>query len=97
MGFFDGLRRAAEGLGHDELQDTQHICVRCNVPMGYRGAHAIRTGGLSKGAGLITDFIFGGRDEEFINTAMERNVAVHVFVCEQCGQIEFVNDPQHGF
>lgn len=97
MGFFDGLRRAAEGLGNDDLQNVNHICERCNVSMGYHGAHALRTGGLSRGAGLVTDFLLGGRDEGFLNTAMERNVAVHVFVCNNCGKIEFVNDPTHGF
>jgi len=97
MGFFDMLRRAAEGLGQDGQYHHDHLCVRCQVPMQYHGAHALRTGGLSRGAGLLTDLFLGGRDEEFLNTALERNVAVHVFVCPECGSIDFINDPRHGF
>ena len=74
-----------------------HSCERCNTPMAYQGAHAIRTGGLSKGWGIAADFVLGGHDEEYINTAMERNVILHVFVCQSCGKVEFVNDPRKGF
>lgn len=97
MGFFDSLRRAAEGISQDGQYNNDHHCARCQVTMQYHGAHAIRTGGLSRGAGFVTDMLLGGRDEEFLNTAMERNIAVHVFVCPQCGSIDFVNDPQRGF
>lgn len=97
MGFFGDLKRAVEGVSQDGSYQNNHDCARCHVSMNYHGAHALRTGGLSKGAGLIGDFLFGGRDEEFVNTALERNVAVHVFSCPQCGSLDFVNDPRHGF
>ena len=96
MGFFDSLRRAAEGIGQDGQYNNDHHCARCQVSMQYRGAHAMRTGGLTRGTGLLTDLFLGGGDEGFLNTAMEKNVAVHVFVCPQCGGSDFVNDPNHG-
>lgn len=78
-------------------QLPDHPCHQCNIPMSYHGAHALRTGGLSKGFGLAADLFLGGGDEGFINTAMEKNVVLHVFVCGSCGRLEFINDPQRGF
>ncbi|MDP9727708.1 hypothetical protein ACOJUR_15215 [Alicyclobacillus tolerans] len=97
MGFFDNLVRAMEGNSSNGNYQGDHECLRCHIPMRYHGAHVLRTGGVSRGAGLIGDLLLGGRDEEFINTALERNVAVHVFACERCGSLEFINDPRHGF
>ncbi|MCY0889081.1 MAG: hypothetical protein OWQ59_11580 [Alicyclobacillaceae bacterium] len=97
MGLFGELKHMAEGTGHSQMQATQRDCLRCQSPMEYRGAHAIRTGGLSRGAGLVTDMLLGGRDEEFLDTAMERSTALHVFVCPQCAEVSLVNDSRHGF
>jgi len=38
-----------------------------------------------------------GVGETIISNVLERNVAVHVFVCQECGRIEMINDPKHGF
>ncbi|WP_219930630.1 hypothetical protein [Sulfoacidibacillus thermotolerans] len=86
-----------QGIPNPQPQMPDHICHACHVPMNYHGAHALRTGGLSRGFGLAADFLLGGQDEELINTAMEKNVVLHVFVCQNCGRVEFINDPRKGF
>lgn len=86
--------------GYDPSQANQmpdHLCHPCGTAMSYRGAHAIRTGGMTRGYGIAADLFLGSSTEELLNTATERNVIVHVFACPQCGRIEFVNDPRKGF
>ncbi|RIV23110.1 hypothetical protein D2Q93_08210 [Alicyclobacillaceae bacterium I2511] len=101
MGFFHELENIAQGMGmnNGEQQPNlpDHLCHQCHIPMQYHGAHTLRTGGLSRGTGFVTDLLLGGRDEEYLNTAMEKNVVLHVFVCNDCGRVELINDPHRGF
>lgn len=78
-------------------QMPDHPCARCQVPMNYGGPRSLRTGGMNRGWGVAADMFLGAGDETAINQMMEQNVLVHVFVCPQCGAIEFVNDPRRGF
>jgi hypothetical protein len=106
VSFFRELERMAQGMGGTQDYPQQvapgqnmpdHNCASCNTAMSYRGAHAIRTGGLSRGFGIATDLLFGAGDEELFNSATERQVVLHVFCCQSCGRLEFVNDPRRGF
>ncbi|MCY0897016.1 MAG: hypothetical protein OWS03_12160 [Alicyclobacillaceae bacterium] len=104
MSFFKALKRVPESLsgsGHDMSGAAkeplpEHECDHCHVAMEYKGPHAIRTGGLSRKFGLVGDVVLGV-GETIISNVLERNVAVHVFVCQECGRIEMINDPKHGF
>lgn len=86
-----------QNFANAQPQMPDHHCSTCNIPMNYHGAHALRTGGLSRGFGLAADLVLGGQDEDMFNTAMEKNVVLHVFVCQNCGRLEFINDPRKGF
>lgn len=99
MSFFRALERMAQNVeqGMQPLAMPDHPCVACQTPMQYRGAHALRTGGLGRGMGIGMDVLLGGRDEQLTNTATEQNIVVHVFACASCGRLEFVNDPRKGF
>jgi hypothetical protein len=65
--------------------------------MNYRGERKLRTGGMSGDAGFLTDMLLGAKDEAAFNNSSEQNVTIHVFVCPNCGDIQFVNDPRRGF
>lgn len=104
MSFYHALKRVPDGLSSSgkELGTKgaepipQHYCNQCNIEMEYKGPHALRTGGLSRKFGLIGEVVLGVA-ETIVNTVLERNVAVHVFVCPECGRLEIINDPKHGF
>ncbi len=98
VSFFRELQsRMSGGQSGDLGQMPDHACFRCQIPMTYHGPHSLRTGGMNRGWGVAADVLLGARDEAGINQMMEKNVLTHVFVCGQCGTIEFVNDPQRGF
>ncbi len=98
MSFFRHLESAlAGGSAANANQAPDHMCARCQVAMTYKGPHALRTGGLNRGWGVAADVFLGARDETAIDQMMEKNVVVHVFVCSECGSIDFVNDPRRGF
>lgn len=100
MSFFRALESMVSGggqMGGAPSQMPDHPCARCQIAMTYHGPHALRTGGMNRGWGVAADVLLGARDEAAINQMMEKNVLIHVFVCSQCGSIEFVNDPQRGF
>lgn len=52
MNFFRALEAALTGNAAPPTQMPEHPCARCQVSMTYRGPHAFRTGGLSRGPGL---------------------------------------------
>ncbi|PSR22555.1 MAG: hypothetical protein C7B45_06415 [Sulfobacillus acidophilus] len=97
MSFFKRLEEMADGGTASSTNMPDHVCNRCNQPMTYRGTHALRTGGLNRGWGVAADMVLGARDEAAIDQITEKNVILHVFVCPQCGLVEFVNDPRRGF
>ena len=95
MSFYRALADAFNGNTTSQWPD--HLCLRCQQPMMYKGPHAMRTGGLSQGWGVAVDMLLGARDEVALNQMMEKNVLVHVFLCLQCGSLDLINDPAKGF
>jgi len=97
MSFYRALADAFNAGNASTTQFPDHVCLRCQQPMMYKGPHAIRTGGLSQGWGFAADLFLGARDEVAINQALEKNIVVHVFMCSLCGSLDLINDPQKGF
>jgi hypothetical protein len=97
MGFFSHLEAVAQGTARAGQAPPPHPCAGCQTTMDYRGAHALRVGGLSRGFGIGADLLLGAGADDLFNQATERNVVVHVLVCPNCGEVAFVNDPQRGF
>ncbi len=95
MSFFKSLKNMSEGQSAQNMPD--HLCQSCNVAMQYHGPHGLRTGGMNRGWGVAADMFLGARDETMFDQMTEKNVIVHVFVCPECGRLEFINDPRRGF
>ncbi len=97
MGILSTLRSELSS-GAEQPQVPQLACLRCpGVTMVYRGAKSLRVGGLNGTLGAVGDLMFGARDEEALNQALEKKHVIHVFVCPDCGEISMLNDPKHGF